>query len=58
MLPIISIKVINDYILNLIMLIESGIALKAMLVLIYARILHHSFVPTIYENFKPVFLLT
>ena len=40
------------------MLIESGIPLKAMLVLIDARILHHSFVPTIYENFKPVFLLT
>ena len=28
-----------------------------MLVVIYAKILNHSFIPTIYENFKPVFLL-
>ena len=25
-----------------------------MLVVIYAKILDHSFIPTIYENFKPV----
>ena len=28
-----------------------------MLVVIYTKILHHSFIPTIYENFKSVFLL-
>ena len=28
-----------------------------MLVVIYAKILHHSFIPTIYENFKSVFFL-
>ena len=40
----------------LIMLIESGILLKTMLVVIYAEILYHSFIPTIYENFRSVFL--
>ena len=39
------------------MLIESGIALKTMLVAIYAKILHHSFIPTTYENFKSVFFI-
>ena len=39
----------------LMMLIESGILLKNHV--IYAKILHCSFIPTIYENFKSVFLL-
>ena len=26
-------------------------------IVIYAEILHHSFIPTIHENLKPVFLL-
>ena len=30
---------------------------KAMLVVIYANIFYHSFIPTIHENFKSVFLL-
>ena len=38
-------------------LIERGIFLKTILVAIYAEVLHHSFIPTIYENFKSVFLL-
>ena len=33
------------------MLTESGIYV------IYAKILHHSFIPTIYENFKSAILL-
>ena len=37
---------------------ENGILLKTMLVVIYAKTLHHSFIPTIYENFKLDFLLT
>ena len=40
------------------MLIESGIILETTLVVIYGEILHHKFIPTIYENFKSVFLLT
>ena len=40
----------------LIMLIESGILLKTMLGVIYAEILYHSFIPTIYGNFRSVFL--
>ena len=28
-----------------------------MLVVIYPKILHHSFIPTIYENFKSLFRL-
>ena len=36
-------------------LIERGIFLKTILVAIYAEVLHHSFIPTIYENFKSVF---
>ena len=39
---------INDSIFNIIILMESS----GMLVVIYAKILHHSFIPTIYENFK------
>ena len=30
---------------------------KIMLVVIYAKILHHNFIPTTHENFKSVFLL-
>ena len=39
---------INDSIFNIIILMESS----GMLVVIYAKILHHSFISTIYENFK------
>ena len=50
--------VINDYILNLMMLIQSGILLKNnVIVVIYAKILHLNFIPTICENFKSVFWL-
>ena len=28
-----------------------------MLLVIYAKILHHSFIPTIYDNFKSVFFI-
>ena len=35
------------------MLTESGILLKNHVV-IYSKILHYSFIPTIYENFKSV----
>ena len=49
-------QVINNSIFNLIMLIESGILLKNhVLVVIYAKILHYSFILTIYENFKSLF---
>ena len=37
--------VINDSIFNLMMLIESRALLKTMLVVIYTKILHHSFIP-------------
>ena len=30
---------------------------KTMLVVIFSKILHHRFLPTIYKNLKPVFLL-
>ena len=41
------------------MLIESVILLKkTMLVATYAKIIHHSSIPTIYENFKSVFYLS
>ena len=38
------------------MLIGSGILLKNMLVVIYSKILHHSFIQTICENLKSDFL--
>ena len=41
-------------IFKLMMLIESVILSKTMLIVIYVKILHHSFIPTIYENFKSV----
>ena len=31
---------------------------KTILVVIYAKILHHNFIPTIYENFKSFFYLS
>ena len=43
---------------KIIMLIESGILWKTILVVIYAKILHHSFVPTTSENFKSIFYLS
>ena len=38
-------------------LFKAGFFLKTMLVVIYAEILHHSFISTIYENFKSLFWL-
>ena len=37
---------------------ESGILLRNYLVVIYSHILHHSLIPTIYENFKLVAYLS
>ena len=48
-------QVNNDPIFNLMMLIERELFWKTMLVVIYAKILHHSFIRTIYKNFKSVF---
>ena len=47
----------NYFIFKLIMLIKSGILSKnhVSCKLIYAKILHHIFISTIYENFKSVF---
>ena len=50
--------IISYFIFKLMMLIKSGILLKNLLVLTYPKILHNSFIPTIYENFESVFLLT
>ena len=36
---------------------EAAFFWETMLVVIYAKILHHSFIPTIYENFKSVSFL-
>ena len=36
-------------------LLKAAFLRKTMLVVIYAKILHYSFIPTIYENFKSVF---
>ena len=49
------VKLLRILIFNLMMLIESGILLKNMLVVIYAKIFYRSFIPTIYEDFKSVF---
>ena len=45
------------FIFKLIMLIKSGILLKNHVCCKYAKILHHTFIPTIYENYKLVFFL-
>ena len=47
----------NDSIFNLMKLFENGILLKNYVV-IYAQILHQSFLQTIYENYHSVFLLS
>ena len=54
---IISILIFNASTFHLMMLIESGILLKNLFVVVYAKILHHSFTPTICKNFKSVILL-
>ena len=48
--------VINDSVFKLMMVTESGIRLKNTLAVIYTKILHYSFVLTIYEKFKTVFV--
>ena len=45
------------FIFKLIMLIKSGILLKNHVCCKYAKILHHAFIPKIYENYKLVFFL-
>ena len=37
-------------------LLKAAFFWKSMLLAIYAKILHYSFVPTIYENFKSFYL--
>ena len=49
-------EAINDSIFKLMMLTERDILLKNMLVVILSKISHHSFIPTLYKNFKSVFL--
>ena len=50
---------INDSIFKSMILVENGIILKNHVCcnFIAAKILHQDFIPTIYENFKSVFLL-
>ena len=38
-------------------LLKAEVFWKTMLVAIYPKILHHNFIPTIYDNFKSVFML-